>query len=173
MPHDLDEDAIGRLRGALNTAVMGQSFTDVASRVADLPNQFSAGERAAVSSVLATLLETVVERHEERVVLGGTVNLARAGGDFSTNLEPVLEALEEQMVLLRLLSEQSGAVNPVSVHRQREQRGGYEHGICCDGGLRNSRPTDRATWGSGSNSNGLRRHYGGGGCSRPVPRAHD
>lgn len=94
---------------------MGQSFTDVASRVADLPNQFSAGERAAVSSVLATLLETVVERHEERVVLGGTVNLARAGGDFSTNLEPVLEALEEQMVLLRLLSEQSGAVNPVSV----------------------------------------------------------
>ena len=113
--HDLDEDAIGRLRGALNTAVMGQSFTDVASRVADLPNQFSAGERAAVSSVLATLLETVVERHEERVVLGGTVNLARAGGDFSTNLEPVLEALEEQMVLLRLLSEQSGAVNPVSV----------------------------------------------------------
>ena len=82
VPHDLDEDAIGRLRGALNTAVMGQSFTDVASRVADLPNQFSAGERAAVSSVLATLLETVVERHEERVVLGGTVNLAGRVGIF-------------------------------------------------------------------------------------------
>ena len=115
VPRDLDEDAIGRLRGALNVAVMGQSFTDVASRVADLPGQFADNERAAVSSVLATLLETVVERHEERVVLGGTVNLARAGGDFSTNLEPVLEALEEQMVLLRLLGEQSGASNPVSV----------------------------------------------------------
>ncbi len=120
VPDGLDEDAVGRLRSALNSAVMGQSFTDVPDQIADLPNQFHDTERAAVSSVLATLLETVVERHEERVVLGGTVNLARAGGDFSTHLEPVLEALEEQMVLLRLLSEQSGAAVPVSVTIGRE-----------------------------------------------------
>mgnify|MGYP000923103844 FL=1 len=120
VPSDLDEDVIGRLRSALNSAVMGQAFTDVADRVAELPHQFAAEERAAVSTVLATLLETVVERHEERVVLGGTVNLARAGGDFSTHLEPVLEALEEQMVLLRLLGEQSGTSDPVSVMIGRE-----------------------------------------------------
>jgi len=49
------------------------------------------------------------------------VNLARARGDFSTTLEPVLEALEEQMVLLRLLSEQSGdSGDPVSVMIGRE-----------------------------------------------------
>lgn len=120
VPSDLDEDVIGRLRSSLNSAVMGQAFTDVADRVAELPNQFAAEERAAVSTVVATLLETVVERHEERVVLGGTVNLARAGGDFSTHLEPVLEALEEQMVLLRLLGEQSGTSDPVSVMIGRE-----------------------------------------------------
>lgn len=115
VPHMLAEDAVVRLRQALNGAVLGRRFLDVADAVSELPHQFRSEERAAVTAVLATLLETVVERHEERVVLGGAVNLARAQGDFSTNLEPVMEALEEQMVLLRLLSEQSSEVDPISV----------------------------------------------------------
>lgn len=115
VPDGLTEDQLSRLRTALNSAVMGRAFTDVADAVAAIPDQFQSGERAAVAAIIATLLETVVERHEERVVLGGTVNLARAGSDFSANLEPVLEALEEQMVLLRLLSEQSPSQAPVSV----------------------------------------------------------
>ncbi len=121
IPESLSEGAVARLRTGLNDAVAGQRFTEVGDRIVDVPLQFEAAERASVVSVLATLLETVVERHEERVVLGGTVNLARARGDFATTLEPVLEALEEQMVLLRLLSEQSGeATDPVSVMIGRE-----------------------------------------------------
>ncbi len=123
----LSDAAVSRLRIALNEAAAGQPFTEVAERITDLPEKFDSAERPVILAVLATLLETVVERREERVVLGGTVNLARAGGDFSTTLEPVLEALEEQMVLLRLLSEQSGdaadvglARNPVSVMIGRE-----------------------------------------------------
>ncbi|MBI4901973.1 MAG: heat-inducible transcriptional repressor HrcA [Actinobacteria bacterium] len=40
-----------------------------------------------------------------RVVVGGVQNVARFGEDFHTAMEPVLEALEEQVVLLRLLGE--------------------------------------------------------------------
>lgn len=40
-----------------------------------------------------------------RVVVGGVQNLARFGDDFHAAMEPVLEALEEQVVLLRLLGE--------------------------------------------------------------------
>jgi heat-inducible transcriptional repressor len=56
------------------------------------------------------------------VVVGGTSNLARVGDDYQATVGPVLEALEESMVLLRLLGEQSvsddvsvriGAENPV------------------------------------------------------------
>jgi heat-inducible transcriptional repressor len=120
-PEFLGDEAIARLRTALNDAVAGEHFNNVAERIIEIPTLFESGERSAVVAVLATLLETVVERHEERVVLGGTVNLARASGDFSTTLEPVLEALEEQMVLLRLLSEQSGeSGDPVSVMIGRE-----------------------------------------------------
>ncbi len=60
-----------------------------------------------MTSVLSALLESLVEEHEERIVLGGTANLARFGPDFPHTIRPVLEALEEQMVLLRLLGEAS------------------------------------------------------------------
>ncbi len=107
VPESLSEDDFGPIRLALSTAVAGQPFGDVADRVATIPEQFTETTGHAVAAIIATLLETVVERHEERVILGGTVNLARAGGDFSQTLEPVLEALEEQMVLLRLLGERA------------------------------------------------------------------
>jgi heat-inducible transcriptional repressor len=47
-----------------------------------------------------------------RVVVGGVQNVARFGDDFHAAMEPVLEALEEQVVLLRLLGE---ARNDVTV----------------------------------------------------------
>ena len=62
-----------------------------------------------VSAIVATLMESVVVKGEERVVVGGTSNLARVGEDFSSSVGPVLEALEEHVVLLRLLGEESAA----------------------------------------------------------------
>ena len=44
------------------------------------------------------LLETLVERGEERLALAGTANLTRGGIlDFQGSLRPVLEALEEEV----------------------------------------------------------------------------
>ena len=42
---------------------------------------------------------------EERLMIGGTANLTRFGHDFPLTIRPVLEALEEQVVLLKLLGE--------------------------------------------------------------------
>jgi transcriptional regulator of heat shock response len=48
---------------------------------------------------------------EEKVVLSGAANLARSGAQESvTSLFPILEALEEQVVLLRLLANASQEV---------------------------------------------------------------
>ncbi|AKT52165.1 heat-inducible transcriptional repressor HrcA [Arsenicicoccus sp. oral taxon 190] len=90
------------LRGALNTMAAGRPFTEVAAGLGDLPDQFAPQDRAAVEAVTTALAELVVEEREERVVVAGTSNLAR-GGDFPLTLGPVLEALEEHVVLLRLL----------------------------------------------------------------------
>ncbi len=104
VPAALPDDDLARLRTLLNSSVAGRSFTSVADRIVELPMQFAEPSRPTVTVVLAALLESVVERHEERIVLGGTANLARYTDGYA-NLEPVLEALEEQMVLLRLLGE--------------------------------------------------------------------
>jgi heat-inducible transcriptional repressor len=102
---ELSESLLGELRAQLNASTAGVRLPEAAGRLEDLTERFTPDQRPAVSAVLSALLESLVEEHEERVVLGGTANLARFGPDFPQTIRPVLEALEEQMVLLRLLGE--------------------------------------------------------------------
>ncbi len=104
-PGLVDESPLAELRARLNTLAVGQRLTEVAGAVADLPASFTLADRPAVAAVVATLIETLVEEGEERVMLGGTANLTRFGQDFPETVQPVLEALEEQVVLMRLLGE--------------------------------------------------------------------
>ncbi|MEU6524111.1 heat-inducible transcriptional repressor HrcA [Streptomyces sp. NPDC046924] len=104
-PAPIGEATLGDLRARLNSRVAGRRFTDVPSLVEDLPEAFDPEERGTVSTVLSTLLETLVEDNEERLMIGGTANLTRFGHDFPLVIRPVLEALEEQVVLLKLLGE--------------------------------------------------------------------
>jgi len=56
--------------------------------------------------VVAALVDAMSDhRSDERVVVGGTANLARFGDSFDTAVRPLLEALEEHVVLLKLLGE--------------------------------------------------------------------
>ena len=48
-------------------------------------------------------------RSDERVAVGGTANLARFGDGFDHSIKPMLEALEEHVVLLKLLGEATSA----------------------------------------------------------------
>ncbi|MBW1601046.1 heat-inducible transcriptional repressor HrcA [Streptomyces sp. JJ66] len=104
-PGPVTEHAVADLRARLNSRVAGQRFTAVPHLVQDLAESFDAEDRAPVQAVVATLLETLVEETEERLVVGGTANLTRFGHDFPLTIRPVLEALEEQVVLLKLLGE--------------------------------------------------------------------
>jgi heat-inducible transcriptional repressor len=104
---EVSDTLLAELRAQLNAATVGVRLPEAAGLLDDLPDRFGADERPVVAAVLAALLESLVEEHEDRVVLGGTANLARFGPDFPLTIRPVLEALEEQMVLLRLLGEAS------------------------------------------------------------------
>jgi len=103
LPGEIGDDEITQLRAVLNACLCGRRLADVAAVVAELPERVSAPERPNATAVFSVILETVVERHEERVVVGGAANLTQA--DFSRGLHEVLEALEEQVVLMRLLGE--------------------------------------------------------------------
>src|SRR5258707_15142778 len=92
-----------QLRAVLSACLDGGKLTDVASVVAELPDRVERRERANAAAVFSVILETLVGRHEEKIIVGGASNLTAA--DFSQGLREVLEALEEQVVLMRLLGE--------------------------------------------------------------------
>jgi heat-inducible transcriptional repressor len=98
------DDAVGRLRTVLNSTMVGERLTDATSKVAELPEQAPTDMRDLMTRVCSVLIESLVEHPEERLVLGGTANLTRSVADFPGSLRQVLEALEEQVVVLKLLA---------------------------------------------------------------------
>lgn len=108
VPIPVTEATLADLRARLLTALAGKSFGSIPEILSAFAEGFSREDQPLVAIVTATLLEVVSERIDERVVIGGTAHLARYGEAFPLAIQPVLEALEEQVVLLRLLGEAAG-----------------------------------------------------------------
>ena len=121
LTREVPEQFLNDLRNKLNNAMMGQRLPDVADRITGIMESYSAGERKDVAIVVSAMIEMAMERPEEKVVLAGTANLARFQEDFSTTMHPVLEALEEQVVLLRLLGDTKETVQVRIGQEQTEQ----------------------------------------------------
>jgi heat-inducible transcriptional repressor len=103
LPDPAEPESIGHLRAVLNACLDGHKLSDAALTVTGLTDRIPATERPNAGAVFSVLLDSLAERQEERVVFGGTANLAAP--DFGKGLREVLEALEEQVVLMRLLGE--------------------------------------------------------------------
>jgi heat-inducible transcriptional repressor len=98
------EDAVGRLRTQLNAAMVGERLADASAKVAELPEQAPPSLRDAMIRICSVLIESLVDHPDDRLLLGGTANLTRNVADFPGSLRQVLEALEEQVVVLKLLA---------------------------------------------------------------------
>ena len=109
------EQLLARLRASLNEVAAGVPFTVAATELRHLVEDAPAEERPVVEAIVSALTDALIEEREERVVLAGQANLARPGGDFATSIGPILEALEEHVVLLRLLGQLDDAPDAVSV----------------------------------------------------------
>lgn len=102
----LDDAVVADLRARLNALAIGQRLADAAVNVESLADAFDPADQSSVSTIVATLVGAFSdERSDERILIGGTANLARFGESFDTSIKPVLEALEEHVVLLKLLGE--------------------------------------------------------------------
>ncbi len=98
---ELDDAAIAELRRQVNRAATGEVIADAVSALRTLGEDLPA--TAPVAEVLAEAMTD--HRNDERVVVGGAANLARFGTSFDADVRPLLEALEEHVVLLKLLGE--------------------------------------------------------------------
>jgi heat-inducible transcriptional repressor len=119
VPVVLDDDLLGDLRVRTNRSAAGQRIADAAAALSTLPEEVEPERSATYSVVVATLVEAMSDhRSDERVVVGGTANLARFGDSFESSIRPMLEALEEHVVLLKLLGEASSSQVTVRIGRE-------------------------------------------------------
>jgi heat-inducible transcriptional repressor len=109
------EALVASIRSRINEVAAGVPFTVAATRLRRLVDDVDEADRAAMEAVVSALGDALVEEREERVVLAGQANLARAGTDFPRTIGPILEALEEHVTLLRLLGQLGDDPDLVSV----------------------------------------------------------
>jgi transcriptional regulator of heat shock response len=66
---------------------------------------------ADITKQVAVVTYPIIGDGREKLAVSGTAHLARSGEDLGLTLSPILEALEEQVVLMRLLDEANSTVN--------------------------------------------------------------
>ncbi len=124
----LADDDLAALRSRLLLVATGQRIADaVAGLRAIVPDEQSPAAppgAEATAAVVEALCEAMSDhRSDHRVAVGGAANLARYGDSFDSAVRPLLEALEEHVVLLKLLGE-AGSSGMVTVRIGAE--GPYE-----------------------------------------------
>lgn len=95
-PHS--EQELADARAAVLAACVGVTL----SRLASAPGE---GASELTQQVLLTLDALAAQGESSRVLIAGTSYLAESTVDFRRSIGPVLEALEEQVVLLKLLTD--------------------------------------------------------------------
>lgn len=118
--HGLDDTALSGLRTAFNAALDGQALADAAVTLRGIADTVAPEHRALAADIARSLGEQVAANRQDRLVMAGAANLARTESDFSGSIFPVLEAIEEQVTLLRLFGEMEIDEDGVEVRIGRE-----------------------------------------------------
>lgn len=118
-----DEVVLADVRARLNAVLVGAVLSDAATRLSTLAEDFPPERRTLVAEITTTLTEQVLANRQDKLVMAGTANLARTEQDFSGSIYPVLEAIEEQVALLKLFAEMEVEAGGVSARIGRENEG--------------------------------------------------
>lgn len=111
---DLSEEEITQLRSRINTAVAGRQLSEIADALAAAP-QVDPHLSEASARLVTALAEQVAANRQQRLVMAGAGNLVRTENDFQGSIYPLLDAIEEQVTVLKLLTEMGHEASDVSV----------------------------------------------------------
>jgi heat-inducible transcriptional repressor len=131
----IDDAFLADLRARLNTSLVGKLLAEAVAGITDLPGQYEPARADVVGRVVAAIAAQVDDRRQDRLVMAGAANLARTERDFPGSILPVLEAIEEQVVLLRLFGEMAldGRGVAASIGRENPAAGLAETSILASG----------------------------------------
>ena len=131
----IDLEVLADVRARINATLAGLALPEAADGLARLGEEFPPERRALVTRLATTLVEQVLAGRQDRLIMAGTANLARTERDFRGSISPVLEAIEEQVALLRLFAEMdvdSGTVT-ARIGRENEDFGLGETSVVAGG----------------------------------------
>ncbi len=111
--HGESADDVADLTTRFAAALVGQTTTVAVDKAMAVVESLPPATRVLGNIVASHVMELVAGDASTRVVVGGVPNLSQFGDEFDHSVRPVLEALEEHVVLLRLLSEASEVDNLV------------------------------------------------------------
>ncbi|MDR2973693.1 MAG: heat-inducible transcriptional repressor HrcA [Propionibacteriaceae bacterium] len=104
------EDDISWLRDRLNETLVGSGPRRAAELMADFGDCVPVSIRPVAMGLAASMLDIMASEQTTRVVVAGVNNLMHFSDLYETSIRPILDALEEQMVLLKLLGEATSDV---------------------------------------------------------------
>ncbi len=101
---DLTPEAALQVKTAIAHLVTGKPVAEAAAAIAELATN---GTRIddALQTVARIVGEELDDFRQDRLVMAGSATLARRENDFRGSIYPLLEAIEEQVTLLRLMGE--------------------------------------------------------------------
>lgn len=100
----ISEAEVHELRQLLNRALARVPVGRAAGAVADLLEHSPSELRQHMIRVATVLVETLVEQPNDRLLMAGASNLTRGVRDFPQGLPQIIDALEEQVVMFKLLA---------------------------------------------------------------------
>jgi heat-inducible transcriptional repressor len=106
-PLSLDSLDAGRLK--LKSTITDKKFSDVSTLISNFSKTANPVEVKSVEVIVEKVNNLAMESGDQKVMVGGAGNLARLDPDFSKNLLPVLDEIEENVVVLKLLGEMSSS----------------------------------------------------------------
>jgi heat-inducible transcriptional repressor len=105
---EFDEADLARIRAELGTLLVGRPVREGLQRIADrlaAPSAQAPAHVRATDEIVRAVAEELEEFRQDKLVMAGSANLARREADFRGSIYPLLEAIEEQVTLLRLMGE--------------------------------------------------------------------
>ena len=105
---EFDDSDLARIRAELGTLLVGRSVRAGLALIADRLDHaviLRARPLAATAEIVRVVAEELDEFRQDRLVMAGSATLARREADFRGSIYPLLEAIEEQVTILRLMGE--------------------------------------------------------------------
>ncbi|WP_349427440.1 heat-inducible transcriptional repressor HrcA [Microbacterium sp. LWS13-1.2] len=105
---DFDDTDLAHIRARLGTLLVGRPVREGLQRIAERlegPDAQAPAHEKATDEIIRAVAEELEEFRQDKLVMAGSANLARSESDFRGSIYPLLEAIEEQVTLLRLMGE--------------------------------------------------------------------